>query len=61
MAAGMGPDVIGRAEFAELVAATVEEMVDIAPSLPGGRRRRAADLRRPRSWRVRTAVEVGEQ
>ena len=35
-AAGMGPDVIGRNEFAELVAATVQEMVDIAPWLPAG-------------------------
>jgi hypothetical protein len=36
VAAGMGPDVIGRGEFAELVTATVDEMVDIAPSLPAG-------------------------
>ena len=36
VAAGMGPDVIGAAEFAELVAETVEEMVDIAPCLPVG-------------------------
>jgi hypothetical protein len=34
VAAGMGPDVIGRAEFAEMAAATVEEMVDIASRLP---------------------------
>ena len=36
VAAGMGPDVIGRDEFAELAAATVVEMVDIAPWLPAG-------------------------
>ena len=36
VAAGMGADVIGRGEFAELVAATVQEMVDIAPWLPAG-------------------------
>jgi hypothetical protein len=32
----MGPDVIGGDEFAELAAATVEEMVDIAAWLPAG-------------------------
>jgi hypothetical protein len=36
VAAGMGPDEIGRVEFAEMAAATVEEMVDIAPWLPAG-------------------------
>jgi hypothetical protein len=36
VAAGMGPDVIGGDEFAELAAATVEEMVDIAAWLPAG-------------------------
>ena len=36
VAAGLGPDVIGRGGFAELVTATVDEMVDIAPSLPAG-------------------------
>lgn len=36
VSAGMGPDLIGGAEFDEVVAATVEEMVAIAPSLPAG-------------------------
>jgi hypothetical protein len=36
VAAGMGPDTIGAAEFAELVSATVDELVDVAPSLPAG-------------------------
>jgi hypothetical protein len=35
-AAGMGPDVIGPAEFAEAVSATVEDMADVAPWLPAG-------------------------
>jgi hypothetical protein len=36
VAAGMCPDVIGRAEFAEMTAATVEEMVDITRGLRAG-------------------------
>ena len=35
-ASGMGPDVIGPAEFAEAVSATVEDMADVAPWLPAG-------------------------
>jgi hypothetical protein len=35
-AAGMGADVVGSAEFADLVSATVDELVEIAPSLPEG-------------------------
>ena len=58
VAAGMGPDVIGRGEFAELVTATVDEMVDIAPSLPAGAvvGRRLDNL----VWRSEPS-EVGEQ
>ena len=36
VAAGMGPGAIGGDDFEELAAATVEEMVDIAPWLPAG-------------------------
>ena len=58
VAAGMGPDVIGRGEFAELVTATVDEMGDIAPSLPAGAvvGRRLDNL----VWRSEPS-EVGEQ
>jgi hypothetical protein len=58
VAAGMGPDVIGRKEFAEVVAASVEEMVDIAPWLPAGAvvGRRLDNL----VWRSEPS-EVGEQ
>ena len=58
VAAGMGPDVIGRGEFAELVTATVDEMVDIAPSLPASAvvGRRLDNL----VWRSEPS-EVGEQ
>ena len=35
-AAGMGPDVIGAAEFADVVSATVDDMADISRSLPAG-------------------------
>jgi hypothetical protein len=35
-AAGMGPDVIGAAEFADVVAATVDDMAGISRSLPAG-------------------------
>ena len=57
VAAGMGPDVIGGDEFTELAAATVEEMVDIAPWLPVGAvvGRRLDDL----IWRSEPS-EVGE-
>lgn len=33
-AGGMGPDVLGDEDFADLVAETVEEIVDLAPLLP---------------------------
>ena len=58
VAAGMGPEVIGSAEFAEVVSATVEEMVDIATPLPAGAvvGRRLDDL----VWRSEPS-EVGEQ
>jgi hypothetical protein len=36
VAAGLGPEVIGREAFAEVASTTVEELVDIAPSLPAG-------------------------
>jgi hypothetical protein len=35
-AAGMGPDIIGAAEFAEVVSATVDDLADVAPRLPAG-------------------------
>jgi hypothetical protein len=35
-AAGMGPDVIGAAEFADVVAATVDDMAGVSRSLPAG-------------------------
>src|SRR4051794_11077054 len=35
-AAGMGPDVIGAAEFADVVPATVDDMADVAAWLPAG-------------------------
>jgi hypothetical protein len=58
VAAGMGPDVLGRQEFAELVAATVDDMVDVASGLPDGAvvGRRLDDL----IWRSEPS-EVGEQ
>ena len=58
VAAGMGPDLLGRQEFAELVAATVDDMVDVAASLPDGAvvGRRLDDL----IWRSEPS-EVGEQ
>jgi hypothetical protein len=34
VAAGMGPDAIGTGEFAELMSATVDEMVDVARPFP---------------------------
>jgi hypothetical protein len=57
-AAGMGADVIGGAEFADLVSATVDELVDIGPSLPEGAvvGRRLDHL----VWRSEPS-EVGEQ
>jgi hypothetical protein len=36
VAYGMGPEVIGPEEFAEVVSASVADMVDIAPFLPAG-------------------------
>ena len=36
VAAGTGPEVIGRAEFAEVVAETLDEMAEIADSVPVG-------------------------
>jgi len=36
VAFGMGPDVIGPVEFAEVVSASVDDMVDIASYLPDG-------------------------
>ena len=58
LSAGMGPDLIGGAEFEEVVAATVEEMVEIASSLPAGAvvGRRLDHL----TWRSEPS-EVGEQ
>ena len=58
VAAGMGPEVIGGEEFAEVVSATVEEMVDIARPLPAGAvvGRRLDDL----VWRSEPS-EIGEQ
>jgi hypothetical protein len=58
VAAGMGPDVIGTEEFAEVVSATVDDMVDIAPSLPCGAvvGRRVDNL----VWRSEPS-EAGEQ
>jgi hypothetical protein len=58
VAAGMGPDVLGGREFAELVAATVDDMVDVASGLPDGAvvGRRLDDL----IWRSEPS-EVGEQ
>ena len=58
VAAGMGPDAIGRDEFTEVVSATVEELVDIAPLLPAGAvvGRRLDDL----VWRSEPS-EVGDQ
>ncbi len=34
--AGMGPDVVGAAEFAEMVSETLAELADIGLSLPSG-------------------------
>jgi hypothetical protein len=58
VAAGMGPVVIGIEEFAEVVAATVDDMVDVAPNLPAGAvvGRRLDHL----VWRSEPS-EVGEQ
>jgi hypothetical protein len=58
VAAAMGPDVIGTEEFAEVVSATVNDMVDIAPALPSGAvvGRRLYNL----VWRSEPS-EVGEQ
>ena len=58
VAAGMGPDLLSRQEFAELVAATVDDMVDVASGLPDGAvvGRRLDDL----IWRSEPS-EVGEQ
>jgi hypothetical protein len=36
VAAGMGPDVIGAAEFADVVSAAVDDMAEVAPWLPVG-------------------------
>lgn len=46
VSAGMGPDLIGTAESADLVAATLDEMVEMAGALPVGVvvRRRLDDL-----------------
>jgi hypothetical protein len=58
VAAGMGPDVLGSQEFAELVAATVDDMVEVASGLPDGAvvGRRLDNL----IWRSEPS-EVGEQ
>jgi hypothetical protein len=58
VAAGMGPVVIGIEEFAEVVAATVDDMVDVALNLPAGAvvGRRLDHL----VWRSEPS-EVGEQ
>ena len=57
VAAGMGPDVLGGVDFEELVSATVEELVDIAPLLPAG----AVVGRRLDHLVSREPSEVGEQ
>src|SRR3954453_3212555 len=46
-AAGMGPDVIGAPEFADVVSATVDDMADVA-SVVTGRRRGRPQAGRPR-------------
>jgi hypothetical protein len=58
VAAGMGLDVLGSKEFAELVAATVDDMVEVASGLPDGAvvGRRLDNL----IWRSEPS-EVGEQ
>jgi hypothetical protein len=58
ISAGMGPDAIGGAEFADLVAATVVEMAEIAEAVPVG----AVLGRRLDQLLVRSQPsEVGEQ
>jgi hypothetical protein len=58
VSAGMGADVIGGAEFAEVVSATLDDMADISRSLPVGAvvGRRLNHL----VWRSEPS-EVGEQ